>query len=69
MRNGFREIVDGWQLLDDPRELDERIQRATNWIALNRPAERQERLVVALIIERGITLAARRIVSRVVSGK
>jgi hypothetical protein len=51
MRDGFREIVSGWMLVDDVEELGERIERAAAWSNDNGPLEADEQATVKLMIQ------------------
>lgn len=62
MRDGLREILSGWMLLDDLGALDDRIRRAMIWLADNRPVEPDEESTIEFMIESGITRATGEIV-------
>lgn len=51
MRDGFREIVSGWMLVDDVEELSERIERVAAWATENGALEDDEKATVKLMIE------------------
>jgi hypothetical protein len=60
MREGFRAIVDGWTMVDDPDVLTDRIERAAAWAKLNGPLLRNEEDAVMAMIERQLVLATAR---------
>ncbi len=43
IRDGFREIVTGWMLVDDFDDLTDRIERAAEWAKAKRPAPAAQR--------------------------
>lgn len=51
MRDGFREIVGGWMIIDDFDDLTERIERAVEWTAINGPLQPDEEATVRMMIE------------------
>jgi hypothetical protein len=60
MRQGFLDIVSGWMLIDDFDDLTDRIERAGEWAAVNRPLTEDESATVAPMIESQIARAVRR---------
>jgi hypothetical protein len=51
LRDGFREIVSGWMLIDDFDDLTDRIERAGEWTKVNGPLEPDEQATIELMIE------------------
>jgi len=51
MRDGFREIVSGWMLIDGTDDLTDRIERVAEWTEANGPLEPDEEATIALMIE------------------
>lgn len=51
MRDGFRDIVGGWMVIDDFDDLTDRIDRSAEWAAANGPLEADERYTVKMMIE------------------
>jgi len=51
MRPGFREIVDGWMVIDDFDDLTDRIERVGAWTKANGPLLPDEQATVSLMIE------------------
>lgn len=51
MRDGFREIADGWTLIDGVDDLTDRIERLGDWVKWNRPLEPDEEKTVELMIQ------------------
>lgn len=51
MREGFREIVSGWTLIDDFDDLSDRIERSAKWADANGPLEPDELATVELLIQ------------------
>lgn len=62
MRDGFKQIVDGWELDKEPVEIDARIRRAVLWSAADDGILPDEAVIISAMIEAGITLATRQIV-------
>ena len=60
MRDGFREIVSGWTIIDDFDDLTDRIERAAEWTKANGPLEADEEATVKLMIEAQIVRAIQR---------
>lgn len=60
MRDGFRDIVSGWTLVDDFGELTDRIERAAEWAKANGPLEPDEEATATLMIESQIARGIRR---------
>jgi hypothetical protein len=60
MRDGFREIVSGWTLIDDFDDLTDRIERAAEWTKANSPLQTDEEATVKLMIEAQIARGIRR---------
>jgi hypothetical protein len=50
MRAGFREIVEGWTLIDDFDELTDRIERSAAWAKANAPLLPDEQATAELMI-------------------
>jgi hypothetical protein len=62
MRDGFRELAEGWLMVDDFNVLTERIERLADWVMVHGgPLEMtpQERRTVIMMIERQMVLACR----------
>lgn len=51
MRDGFREIVDGWALIDDFDHLTDCIERAAEWTKANGPLQPDEEATIKFMIE------------------
>ncbi len=51
MREGFREIISGWMLINDFDYLTDRIEQAAKWTKQNGPLEPDEEATVKLMIE------------------
>jgi hypothetical protein len=51
MREGFREIVQGWALITGVDDITERIERAAEWTKANRPLQPDEEAMIKLMIE------------------
>ncbi|TGS86703.1 hypothetical protein EN817_17530 [Mesorhizobium sp. M3A.F.Ca.ET.174.01.1.1] len=51
MRDGFREIVSGWMLVDDFDDLTDRIERSALWAKENGPLLLDEEATVKCMIE------------------
>jgi hypothetical protein len=51
LRDGFREIVTGWMLVDDFDDLTDRIERAAEWTKENGPLAPDEEATVKMMIE------------------
>lgn len=51
MRDGFRDIVSGWTLIDDFDDLSDRITRAARWTDANGPLQQDELATVQMMIE------------------
>jgi len=51
MRDGFRDIVDGWMLISGIDDLTDRIERAAEWTKLNGPLQPDEEATIKLMIE------------------
>lgn len=51
MRDGFRDIVDGWTLISGMGDLTDRIERAAEWTKLNGPLQPDEEATIKLMIE------------------
>ncbi len=60
MRDGFREIVSGWMIIDDFDDLTDRIERAAEWTTANGPLQPDEEATVKLMIEAQIARGIRR---------
>lgn len=60
MRDGFRDIVSGWTLIDDFDDLTDRIERAAEWTRANGPLEPDEHATVKLMIETQVAKGIRR---------
>jgi hypothetical protein len=60
MRDGFREIVSGWALVDDFDELTDRIERSAAWAKANGPLEPDEEATARMMIESQIARGIRR---------
>lgn len=51
MRDGFRDIVDGWMLIDDLDDLNDRIEHAADWTKANGPLWPDEDATIRFMIE------------------
>ncbi len=51
MRDGFRDIVSDWTLIDGIDDLTERIEAAAEWMTANGPLEEDEEATIRLMIE------------------
>lgn len=51
IRDGFREIVSGWMLVDDFDDLTDRIERSAEWAKENGPLLPDEAATVKFMIE------------------
>jgi hypothetical protein len=51
IRDGFREIVAGWMLVDDWGDLTDRIERAAKWSEANGPLQPDEEATIRYMIE------------------
>jgi len=51
MREGFREIVAGWTLIDGMDDITERIERAADWTKANGPLEPDEDATIGLMVK------------------
>lgn len=51
LREGFRDIVDGWMLIDDFADLTDRIERAAEWTKANGPLQPDESATIKFMIE------------------
>jgi hypothetical protein len=60
LRDGFRNIVSGWTLVDDLDDLTDRIERAAEWTRDNGPLRPDEAATVKLMIEAQIAKGIRR---------
>jgi hypothetical protein len=60
MRDGFREIVSGWMIIDDFDDLTGRIQRAAEWTEANGALDPDEYATVEAMIESQIARGIRR---------
>src|SRR5258707_636940 len=60
MRDGFRDIVAGWTLIDDVDALKLRIDRAANWTEAHAPLQPDEEATIKLMIETVIMAAIKR---------
>jgi hypothetical protein len=56
LRDGLREIVIGWTLVDDFDELTDRIERAAEWAKENGPLTNDEALVIKRMVEMQIAM-------------
>lgn len=62
MRDGFRELAEGWLLVDDFNAVTERIERLADWVMVHGGAvemQPDERQTVTMMIERQMVLACR----------
>lgn len=50
LRQGFRDIVDGWIVIDDFDDLTDRIERTAEWAKANGPLSPDEQATVRLMI-------------------
>lgn len=57
LRDGFREIADGWMLVDDRDDLTNRIERLAEWTKMNAPLTEDEHVTVKFMIESQIARA------------
>lgn len=57
MRDGFRDIVSGWMLVDDFGHLTDLIERSADWAKANGPLEADEDATVKMMIEAQVVLA------------
>jgi hypothetical protein len=60
IRDGFREIVTGWMLVDDFDALTDRIERAAEWTKENGPLRPDEAATVRMMIETQVAKGIRR---------
>jgi hypothetical protein len=60
LRDGFRNIVAGWTLVDDFDALTDRIERAAEWTKENGPLTDDEANVFKLMIETQLAKGIRR---------
>lgn len=60
LREGFREIISGWMLIDDVEVLGERIEQAAEWTKANGPLLPDEQATVRLMIKTQIAKGIRR---------
>jgi hypothetical protein len=60
LRDGFRNIVTGWTLVDDFDALTDHIERAAEWTRDNGPLRPGEAATVKLMIEAQIVRGIRR---------
>lgn len=51
MRDGFRDIVSGWMLIDDFDDLTDRIERSAEWTKVNGPLEPDEQATAEFMIK------------------
>jgi integrase len=51
MREGFREIAEGWMLIDGIDDLTDRIERSADWTKANGPLEPDEQATVELMVK------------------
>lgn len=51
MRDGFRDIVDGWMLISGMEDITDRIERAAEWTKVNGPLWPDERATISMMIE------------------
>lgn len=51
LREGFREIVSGWALINDFDDLTDRIERAAKWTERNGPLQPDEEATIRLMIQ------------------
>lgn len=51
MRQGFKDIVGGWMLIDCFDDLTDRIERAAEWTKENGPLQPLEEATVKMMIE------------------
>ena len=51
LRDGFREIVDGWMLITGTADLDERLELVAKWLEINGPLLPDEEATVRYMIE------------------
>lgn len=51
LRDGFREIVSGWMLIDGVDDLTDRIERAAEWTKVNGPLLPDEEATIKIMIE------------------
>jgi len=51
MRDGFREIVNGWTLISGMGDLTDRIEAAAEWTKTNGPLEPDEQATIELMIK------------------
>jgi hypothetical protein len=51
MRDGLRQIISGWMLVDDFDALSDRIERAAVWTDANKPLLPDEAATVKLMVE------------------
>jgi hypothetical protein len=62
MREGFREIIEGWTLISGIHDITDKIERAAKWTEVNGPLEPDEESTIKMMIEaqiaRGLSLGA-----------
>lgn len=51
LRDGFREISDGWMLISGVDDLTDRIERLAEWTKANGPLQPDEEVTVAFMID------------------
>jgi hypothetical protein len=51
MRDGFREITDGWMLISGIDDLTDRIERSAEWTKANGPLEPDEQATIEMMIK------------------
>ena len=51
IRDGFREIAEGWMLIDDAADLADRVVRLIQWSENNTPLSFDERATLKFMIE------------------
>lgn len=51
MRDGFKEIVDGWMLITGMADITDRIERSAKWTEQNGPLLPDEQATIKLMIE------------------
>jgi hypothetical protein len=49
MRDGFREISEGWMLIDDCDDLTDRIERLAKWEMANGPLLPDEKAIIKMM--------------------
>jgi hypothetical protein len=60
LRDGFRDIVSGWMLVDDFDALTDRIESAAEWTERNGPLTDDEAATIRMMIETQVAMSIKR---------